>query len=159
MRHIRGNPAPIVLLCSTLFCMAAVLATGSLQARVHAPPQSTPGAVTDTASAARRWPAEIENLLAAQAGDGGAPRVETEQRCSRVADGLAHCVMVECQTRGGRTACFEMVMTARRLRGDPLDRDDDGGAAPASPRLRVQPTGLRDGGAPAGPATATALAP
>lgn len=82
----------------------------------------------------RRWPAEIETLLSSMpvargASGASAPLIETDQRCSRVEDGLAHCVMLECQSAGGQTACFEMVVTARRLHELPVSmRDED--AAP-----------------------------
>lgn len=83
------------------------------------------------ATPARRWPAEIEHLLSAMPliGDDGAspPTVETDQRCSRVDDGLAHCVMLECQTAGDQTACFELVVTARRLTEPPAAMHDGGG--------------------------------
>lgn len=87
----------------------------------------------------RRWPAEIEHLLSSapplDEGDGDVPpTVETDQRCSRVEDGLAHCVMLECQTAGEQTACFEMVVTARRLREPPgwLGGGDDSDDAPGA---------------------------
>ena len=85
----------------------------------------------DVAAPARRWPDEIEQLLASmpRIGDDpdNPPTIETDQRCSRVEDGLAHCVVLECQTAGGQTACFEMVVTARRLHAPPdaMDESDD----------------------------------
>lgn len=86
----------------------------------------------DVETPARRWPAEIEHLLSSmpRIGDDPAtpPMVETDQRCALVQDGLAHCVMLECQTVGEQTACFEMVVTARRLR-DPPDSMRGGGDA------------------------------
>jgi hypothetical protein len=86
----------------------------------------------DAVAPARRWPAEIEQLLSSmpRADDlpgGDAPTVETDQRCSRVDDGLAHCVMLECQTADGHTACFEMVVTARRLHAPPGSMREGGG--------------------------------
>lgn len=110
------------------------------QARVSHPPSHAPGVMMTSASlgpfdAGRRFPAEIEQLLSsmprADDGDGTPPMIETDQRCSRVENGLAHCVMLECQTAGEQTACFEMVVTARRLNQPPGrlggDDEDDGG--------------------------------
>lgn len=77
----------------------------------------------DTGAPVRRWPDEIEHLLSSmpqvEDGQGLPPTVETDQRCSRLEDGLAHCVMIECQTAGDQTSCVEMVVTARRLREPP----------------------------------------
>lgn len=100
----------------------------------------------DVAAPARRWPDEIEQLLATmpRLGDDphNLPTIETDQRCSRMEDGLAHCVVLECQTAGDQTACFEMVVTARRLHAPPHameERDDedaaDGGEPFTAPSL------------------------
>ncbi|MGH8518706.1 MAG: hypothetical protein ACREUE_14740, partial [Panacagrimonas sp.] len=99
------------------------------------------GEDADTSAALRRWPVEIEHLLSsmpsADDNRGMPPTIETDQRCSRVEDGLAHCVMLECQTAGEQTACFEMVVTARRLREPPDTmregaQEEDGVGASAS---------------------------
>ena len=110
--------------------------------RASHPPQAPNAVLTRTGfgpfDGGRRWPAEIEQLISsmprADEGDGTPPMIETDQRCSRVENGLAHCVMLECQTAGEQTACFEMVVTARRLSQPPGhvdgDDDDDGDDAP-----------------------------
>ena len=98
-----------------------------------ASPTATGGNAPISASTtARRWPAEIEHLLSSMARvderADSPPMIETDQRCSRVDDGLAHCVMVECQTAGEQTSCVEMVVTARRVQqpsqDEPAPEDD-----------------------------------
>jgi hypothetical protein len=62
--------------------------------------------------------------------------------------------MLECQTAAGQTACFEMVVTARRLRPPPAavpdgGEDDAHSAVPTPPTLMdVHRASRRDAHAP-----------
>ena len=104
------------------FTVACVLAIGLIEhpsfARVG---ERAPAGPPDDGADARRWPTEIEQVLASLAADDpAASPVQANQRCATVDDGeLAHCVRVECQQLDDQTACVEMIVTARRLPAAP----------------------------------------
>ena len=149
-------PALLLMLAGAVLIVAGLRDAGhsddTMRSRTTAATQTVAFSrgFVDAGAPLRRLPDEIEHLLSSmppfEDAQGLPPTVETDQRCSRVEDGLAHCVMIECQTAGEQTACFEMVVTARRLREPPITMDDgrerDGAlddgdlvATPEAPRL------------------------